>query len=450
MSSRKLEIKYADLWGLREKKYKWLERHDVANTKWQKFSPVEPFYFFIPRSREGWGSYQSFWKVTDIFPVNGVGITTARDHFVIDLNKGTLFTQVRKFKNSRYPDDRLHKFFNIREKRGWSIRKAWNVIQPFSDSDLESLIVPVLYRPFDTRWIFYHDSLVWRTVKRVMQHMLQPNLALLAKRQSKLDFSYAFITDKIAESCVFESAYANNTVFPLYLYTETQTAEKKKSPGSSVMMLFDKPSGGYKVRKPNINPELHALLNNTFNPQPVTTLGKQKPFDVSPEEIFYYIYAVLYSNTYRQKYQEFLKIDFPRIPFTKNYQLFQKLAQFGKELTELHLLKSPDLRNPTAKFQGKNNNVVEKREYQKGRVYINDEQYFEGIKPEVWNYHIGGYQVLDKWLKDRRGRSLSSEDIKHYCRVATALEKTVGLQKKIDNLYPEVEKELQPKSPPNP
>jgi hypothetical protein len=139
-----------------------------------------------------------------------------------------------------------------------------------------------------------------------------------------------------------------------------------------------------------------------------------------------------------------LKIDFPKIPFTKNYQLFQKLAALGEQLANLHLLKSSELNQPIAKFNGKDGNRVQKPVYddKQKRVYINGEQYFEGAEKEVWNYNIGGYQVLDKYLKDRKGRTLSAEEIKHYCHIVTILAKTIEIQKEIDKLYPSIEKEL--------
>jgi predicted helicase len=165
---------------------------------------------------------------------------------------------------------------------------------------------------------------------------------------------------------------------------------------------------------------------------------------VTPEEIFYYIYAILYSDIYRNKYQEFLKIDFPRIPFTEKIKLFQRLSELGKQIVNLHLLNSPELNNPIAKYYGEDSNTVEKPEYKESEnnVYINNHQYFGGIKPEVWNYYIGGYHVLNKWLKDRRGRALSSEDIKHYCKIVTAISKTIIIQNKIDEIYPEIERNL--------
>jgi predicted helicase len=163
----------------------------------------------------------------------------------------------------------------------------------------------------------------------------------------------------------------------------------------------------------------------------------------TPEEIFYYIYAVFYSNTYRTKYAEFLKTDFPRVPFTKRHKLFVEMGKYGKELVELHLLKSSELDTPVARFQGEGDNRVEKPRYEEkeGRVYINATQYFEGVEPEVWEYQIGGYQVMEKWLKDRKGRTLSLEDIQHYCRIGSALKKTIETQEKIDSIYVRIEED---------
>ncbi len=178
-------------------------------------------------------------------------------------------------------------------------------------------------------------------------------------------------------------------------------------------------------------PEVFENLERAFGRKP------------SPEDILYYIYAVFYSDIYREKYAAFLKIDFPRVPLTRNLDLFKKMARLGKHLVDLHLLKSKDLDKTVAKYRGTGeNDIIEKPIYQERgrRVYINKEKYFEGIAPDVWNYHIGGYQVLQKYLKDRKGRRL--EDPRHYVQIATAISGTISLQRKIDMLYPDVEKEL--------
>ena len=197
------------------------------------------------------------------------------------------------------------------------------------------------------------------------------------------------------------------------------------------MMLFD-PQAEYEVKRPNLSPKLLAQLKASYNKTP------------TPEEIYYFIYAVLYSNTYRIKYSEFLKTDFPRVPFTKDFELFRKLGKLGERLVSLHLMTSPELERPVARFEGGGDNKVEKPKYDSTteRVYINTSRYFEGVSPVVWEYRIGGYQVCDKWLKDRKGRTLQLEDIKHYCRVVTAIAKTIETQREIDGIYEDVEKKM--------
>jgi predicted helicase len=168
---------------------------------------------------------------------------------------------------------------------------------------------------------------------------------------------------------------------------------------------------------------------------------KKKP---SPEDIFNYVYAILYSNAYRKKYTEFLKTDFPRVPFTKDYRLFQKLAEKGEQLVELHLLKSEKLTKPIAKCEGLGDLRVVKVSYdaKKERVSINPDKYFAGVPSEVWEYHIGGYQVAEKWLKDRKGRTLSSEEIATYANVVTAIAETINIQESLDELFKQVEANL--------
>ncbi len=219
-----------------------------------------------------------------------------------------------------------------------------------------------------------------------------------------------------------------DTFFPLYLY---DTAQPKKKPKVATMMLFEPQaeygkSGG---RRANIAPEVFKQLEEAYNKIP------------TPEQILYYCYAVLYSNIYRQKYAEFLKIDFPRIPFTKNYELFKELAKFGAELVEFHLLKHKSLNRPVVKYfgKGKDDTIGKPRYDEKSEiVFINENKWFENVSKEIWNYQIGGYKVLEHYLKDRKGRQM--DDPAHFCKMATALTKTIELQKDIDKLFPKVEK----------
>jgi predicted helicase len=390
------KVYYADLWGLREDKYFWLDRHTVDNVEWQEAKPVSPYYFFIPKDTSLEEEYEKFWKITDIFGVYGVGMTTARDNFVIDFEKENLIQRMKRFKNSNYSDENLHGVFKIKKKRGWSIQKAWNMLQKISDDELEKYTVPVLYRPFDRRWIFYHDSVVWRTVKRIMHHMLKENLGLIIPKrvESKIPWSHVLCTDRIIDH-VAVSLKTVDYLFPIYLYPDSD-------------------------KKPNLSPEFLKFVSEKYNRTP------------TPEEIFYYIYAVLHSPTYRKKYEEFLRYDFPRIPFVDDYDEFKRLSDLGKELVELHLMKK---RLPTeVKFDMLGSNIVETVKYENGKVWINKEQCFDGVPEDVWNFYIGGYQVLDKWLKSRKNKELTTEEIEQFRQIVEIIKETIRIMKEIDNL----------------
>lgn len=260
-----------------------------------------------------------------------------------------------------------------------------------------------------------------------MRHMLEgKNLGIITPRQFK-ERPGAFVTEHIIGHKTV-SAYDINYLFPLYLLPEEEKDNPK--PGVNLMMVFE-PKAKYVTRKPNIDPRIWDELEKIFGEKP------------TPEEILYYIYSVFYSNTYRTKYAEFLKIDFPRVPFTANQNVFKKVAAYGKQLADLHLVKSDALNNPIAKYRGGgDNDRIEKIEYDEKAncVYINNDKYFDGITPALWNYHIGGYQVLHKFLKDRKGRIM--DDSRHYSRVVTAISKTIELQKQIDDIYNRIEKEI--------
>ncbi|MEK9155962.1 MAG: type ISP restriction/modification enzyme [Patescibacteria group bacterium] len=441
------KIKYADLWGLRKEKYDWLDNHDFSDTKWQELDPKSPYYFFVPKDDAGWEQYQNFWKITDIFPVNSVGIVTARDDLTIGWTENEIWNRVLTFAN--YEPEQARAFYQLgKDARDWKVELAQKDLH---DSGLKrELVVPIAYRPFDIRYTYYTGhSRGFHCMPRpeVMRNMIKPNLALNIGRSgivANVDgWDVVFVTDSIPDLNLFRRG--GNQVLPLYSYSRDDEQQG----------LFQQISH---ATNPNLNPEIWDYLGDQY----VAT---------HPEDIFNYIYAVLYSNTYRQKYAEFLKVDFPRIPFTQNYQLFQKLAELGRGLVDLHLLRSPELDNPGTKCHGTGSNLVgiakfigideaveyhdiqietfwpesgEKPKYKSaGIVMLNDEKQFFGPVPrEVWDYHIGGYQVLHKWLKDRKGRYLANEEIKTYCRIATALKSTIEIQKEIDNLYPKVEESL--------
>ncbi len=410
----KKKISYADLWGPREIKYDWLKIHHIRATKWKTLKPESEFYFFIPRDNRLLGSYNKYTKITDIFPENSVGVVTSRDNFVIAPAKSEIEKRIRMFVDENLPDSIIKKTFDLKDKTNWTVKQAREKIR--QDNKWEKQIIPILYRPFDKQWICFNDTLIERTRKEIMRHAKRENISLLVcRQQNKIGFSHVFISNDISEACVISDRTREiNYVLPLYVYPEAD--------------LFN--GGSNYQREVNIPPALFENLNKK--------LGKK----ILPEQIFYYIYAVLYSNVYRQKYAEFLKTDFPRIPFCGEYAVFNKMAQAGEKLADLHLMKSDKLDKPVAKFEGKGNTLVEKVRFDRQQVFINSESYFGKISPEIWEYQIGGYQVMEKWLKDRQGRKLNLEEIKHYCKIATAIKETISIQNHIDKIYPDVEKSI--------
>jgi len=418
-------VRQADQWGLRQGKYDWLLNHDVETTDWQEISPKPEFYLFLPRDEAALEQYNEFVKVTEVFPVHSLGFQTHRDRFVTDFDKEILKRRIRMFLDLSLPDELVRQAFKLKDNRDWKMPQKRKKIQ--EDEKWEERITQCLYRPFDIRWIFYHYHAIDFGREAIMQHMLAgDNLCLLVPRQtSTVGWSHVIITKRIAESCVVSNkTREQNYNFPLYLYPDTSKKD-----------LFSDLEPD--ERKPNLNPKVVAALTAAYGEEP------------TPEDIFYYVYAVLYADTYREKYAEFLKIDFPRVPFTADFELFQTLAALGRRLVNLHLLQPEELDPPVARFQGQGDNRVARTKSQgfryeprEERIYINKTQYFAPVPLELWEYQIGGYQVLEKWLKDRRDRQLSLEEIKIYCRVVTAIRHTIALQEEIDALYPEAEKIL--------
>jgi len=426
------KVYHAELFGKRQSKYDWLDAHQLEIKNYQLLKPESPWYFFVPRNTQNIKYYLKWKQINQIFPVNGVGITTARDNFVIDFRKEALLNRIRLFKNSKFSDNELYQFFHINKKIGWNIRKAWNMLQDIPDNELENFIFDFIYRPFDHRYIFWHDSLVWRTVKQIMSHILKENLSITTVRQVKSGetWQHSLVSDKLIESCYIsnktsEICYA----FPLYLYNEHTP---KKSRTQYMMMLFEPETEyGNSNKEPNIDKKIYQTLNQNYG------------HELTPEEILYYIYAVFYSNIYREKYAEFLKIDFPRVPFTTDYKVFSKMAALGNELVDLHLMKSSRLNTLVSKFQGKGeNDFIEEIIFrpEESRIYINSEKYFDNVTPQVWDYQVGGYRVLQKYLKDRKGRKM--DDFVHYSQIITALNYTIEIQQEIDTFYSEAEKEV--------
>ena len=428
-------VHYAELWGLCETKYHTLAESDISMTVWDELKPGSPFYLFVPLPGDLLAEYDKGWKVTKIFPVNGVGMTTARDHMVIDYTPQPLIERATIFRDSEDSNASLCERLNISQKQGWNITRARQLIQ--QEENLGQYIKPVLYRPFDARLIFYHDSLVWRTVKQVMRHMLAgDNLGFISARSNKSsEMNHFFCSRFIMETKCGEST-TQSCLFPLYLYPISSKEQADKSGGKqggtqTAMVLQTK-------REPNLNPDFIQTVSDKLGLTFIDDGKGDLEQTFGPEDIFNYAYAISHSPTYRTRYTEFLKIDFPRLPLTSDKGLFKALVEKGAELVALHLMESPALNNLITRYPVAGSNEVDKVSYDENnqRVYINKTQYFEGVPPEVWNFHIGGYQVCQKWLKDRKGRTLTYAELTHYQKVVVVLKETIRLMEEIDELIP--------------
>ncbi len=273
--------------------------------------------------------------------------------------------------------------------------------------------------------MFYHPDAIDFGRPEVLKNLFESNISLLVSRQVGNNFRHAFVTNKINNFNNIDTAgrFGSGYNFPLYLY-----------PTISKTDLFHEHETG--ERTPNIARRVFDGLTMAYGKTP------------SSENILHYIYAVLYAPAYRETYAECLKIDFPRIPFTADRELFGELAGLGRRLSGLHLLESDELDPPSARFMGEGDGRVAKNkakgfryDQEEERVWINPGQYFGPVPPEVWEYRVGGYQVPEKWLKDRKERILSLEEIRTYCRIVTALGRTIEIQRAIDELYPAVEED---------
>ena len=415
---------HSELFGLRDSKYDWLNKHNIKNIKWNNLKPNSPYYFLIPRDEKYLSTYNRFLSIQEIFPINVTGIVTARDSFVIGIDNESLKRRIEEFRSLLISDASIKERYKLKETRGWKFKLARKELA--GDENWGIYFSKILYRPFDMRYIYYTEKMVDWGRQEVMRHMLEENISICFMRQvsSSEPYSQILVSEQMVDNRTFFSSKGIIQQAPLYLYPERK--EKRKNPLIQIMMFEEEVE--YKTRQPNIKKELFDELKKNFRKK------------VTPEEIFFYVYAILYSKTYRTKYAEFLKIDFPRIPFTKDYKLFITLGKLGKQLSDLHLLKSKELEKTKPQFPIDGNNEVEKLKYEDEKTWINETQYFNNVKEEVWKYQIGGYQVCEKWLKDRKGRTLTLDEIKTYSKIITALSITITLQSQIDKLYENVEK----------
>jgi len=340
-------------------------------------------------------------------------VKTDRDSLFIDDDKISLANRFKILLSGEY-DSSFQQKYGIKNSSSYNLTDALRGKQ-FDDSFLQQ----IEYRPFDSKWIYYSPALISRPAGKVMKHFVKfDNIALTVGRQGQvvgsMPWNLTFITNQIVDTNLYYRGGA--MVFPLYLY-----------PDIDQLIKNDK-------RKPNLNSTIIAEISLRMGLQ----FSEEKellPLDgavggsFAPIDVLDYIYAVLHSPTYRERYKEFLKIDFPRVPYPENAEQFWTLVNLGAKLRRLHLLEGVE---PQGGFPVVGSNEVETLKYINDKVFINDTQYFDHVPPEAWNFYIGGYQPAQKWLKDRKGRKLEYEDIVHYQRMIRVLKETGEIMGEVD------------------
>ena len=418
-NSTQAKVYHADMWGSREDKYNILSETDVQSTEWSELQPTSPYYLFVPQSMDYSAEYEKGWKITDIFQTSSIGIVTARDKLTIHRTPEEVSETVTDFV-SLSVDEARQKYNLRRDTRDWKVHLAQADLR--NHPDAEQHIQPINYRPFNTPWTYYTGkSRGFHCMPRpaIMPHLCQENLALCVCRVvAAPTWQHVFITDKITENrYISNKGSESGHVFPLYLYPNPEEL------------------GISTERSLNFQPTFLTALSEALElPQ---TAPFNLPKGISPEAILAYTYAILYSPTYRERYYEFLKYDFPRIPLPQDIDQFRSLATLGQRLIDSHLLKDVPRREgaPTShRFEGEGDGVVSKPRYEDNKVWINPTQHFTDVPLEVWEYEIGAYQVCEKWLKDRKGEELGRAELQQYRAILAAIAETLAVMAEIDSV----------------
>lgn len=402
---------YYDLYGQRADKFKFLEENNIEAIKWKTIDPKEPQNFLMYKDFSGSRKYNKFFPIKEIFKESSISVLTKKDNFIVKYEKNDLINNLKTFLSENLNKTEIKQTLNIDDikvrdpsggtKYEWEISKARQDLKKTGIQ--EELIITYNYRPFDYAYTYFSDIFLSRTRKNIMKHIFnRKNIGLLVGRAGQnvksKKWDLIFVTDCIPDQNMFYRGGA--TFLPLYLY--------------------DDKNG--EVKAPNFTEEFSNFLTHIYDSK-----------DITPEEVLAYIYAVLHSEDYRREYAEFLKINFPSIPFVKDYKKFKKLVTLGEDLVNLHLMKTVPKKN-IAKFEKSGSNLVEFIKYKDKKVYINKNQFFDNIDLEIWDFSVGGYQVLDKWLRSRRGTKLSHKEIENFVKIVSIISETINIMERISKI----------------
>jgi len=413
-NSTNQEIYKYDIFGSREFKYDFLLKNKIATVDWTQVNPVPERYYFKEVDSKTQSIYNNYFSIDSLFLQSGAGVQTKRDSVFIDFSKKKLLQRIQNILNNTISESEI---INLNIKNS----SSYNLLEKVKSSKYDDRYWRKYnYRVFDDRSIYYDKDLLGRAFYSTMKHMLFDNISILTcKQQSSFDFQHIFITKILTDhnSISLQTSEATHS-FPLYLYSDENWL-------NSNQLIQD--------RKPNLNIEIIDKIATKLE----LNFTKEKELNentFAPIDLLDYIYAVLHSPSYRNKYKEFLKIDFPKVPYPKDNHTFWKLVLLGEQIRQLHLLEGNAFDQFNTNYPINGDNVILKPKFEGGKVFINDSQYFGNVPEVAWEFYIGGYQPAQKWLKDRKGRALEFEDNLHYQKIIVALSETYRLMKEIDKI----------------
>ena len=406
------KVHYKDIYGSRTFKYDWLLNHRFIDTDWVEIEPTAPHYLLTPLETKGINTYYSGIKVSELFTVNCTGFATHRDHFAVAFNKDEIKDRIRNLLTEEYTDDELKDKYLLKDNRDWQLNKSRKLLKNIENID--EFITECLYRPFDIRYCFLNKVAMDYPRNEIVNNVInRQNICLLLPRQqSREGFKHAWITDIPAEACVVSTRTSEqNYVFPLKLYYKDLLNDSKYNiDEKQCKKLFE-------------NIDISVSETKSAN----TCL---------PEDLMYYIYAVLNSNIYSEKYSQFTKSDFPYIPKPNSKEGFFRLAEMGKKLANIHMMKNNiGLCELKTSFNIEGSDNVEQIKFIENKIFINKTQYFDNVPENVFNFIIGGHKPAELWLKTRKGKNLTYNEITHYQKMLLSIDQTFEIIKNIDEIY---------------
>jgi predicted helicase len=409
-------VTYQELVGTRQYKYDRLSVDDAGNQT--ALVPNEANqWLFQPLGVDAKPEWSEWPRIDQVFLEWGAGVKTNRDGLAVGFSSNEVESQIRDFADLKRTDAEVEGKYSFKSNYQW---KTEVVRKKFArEGFVDALVEPYAHRPFDVRFVYWHPSIVFnmRGDKMECFRSAKPPVALLfARNTTKPSYTNFFVTRSITDIHCLETM----NVAPLFAGAKGRRGENVLDLAAAPLLNLDKAF-------------CRALSRRLGLPEAAQS---DASIGLSAEDIFQYVYAVFYSPGYRARYAEFLKLDFPRLPLAGSMGLFRRLSRLGDELVALHLLESTKLNYSISEYVGGRAPEVERVSWSSNTVWLDKAHTtgFRGVREEVWNFYIGGYQVCEKWLKDRKGRMLSKADIAHYQKVIVALSETIRLMKEIDDV----------------